>query len=95
MSEPRYFMDPNRHLVCVPYGVAELHAMAEVLDIKRCWYDPGSAKRLWWNCARECNQPHAHYDVPWRDIARLTTDPRVTVIRPRELLSIIHTGRFP
>lgn len=35
----RYFCDNMRHLVCVPYTEENLHAMAEDLDIHRCWFD--------------------------------------------------------
>lgn len=49
MNDPSYYSDGNRHLVCVPYSVENLHAMAERLGIKRCWFHRG---RL------------AHYDVP-------------------------------
>lgn len=34
----RYLCDKSRHLICVPYSVAGLHAMAERLGIKRCWF---------------------------------------------------------
>lgn len=46
-----YLSDDQRHLVCYPYSVEGLHAMAEALGIKRCWFHGG---RL------------AHYDVPKR-----------------------------
>jgi hypothetical protein len=45
----RFFSDGQRHLVCVPYSVENLHRMAEQLGIKRCWFHAG---RL------------AHYDIP-------------------------------
>lgn len=44
-----YVCDSQRHLICVPYSVENLHAMARQLDLKRCWYHPGK---------------HAHYDIP-------------------------------
>jgi hypothetical protein len=47
----------GRHLVCVPYTVANLHAMARVLGIGRHWFHAG---RL------------AHYDVPKRRVQELT-----------------------
>ena len=34
----KYYCDQRRHLVCVPYSVDNLHRMAVVLDIKRCWF---------------------------------------------------------
>lgn len=33
-----YFTDGKRHLVCVPYSVENLHAMATDLDIGRHWF---------------------------------------------------------
>ncbi len=33
-----YYCDNARHLVCVPYSVANLHKMAAALNIKRCWF---------------------------------------------------------
>jgi hypothetical protein len=33
-----YLIDVQRHLVCLPYSVANLHAMAQDLGIKRCWF---------------------------------------------------------
>jgi hypothetical protein len=39
MTEPlNYFCDDQRHLVCMPYSLANLHRMAEALDLKRCWF---------------------------------------------------------
>jgi hypothetical protein len=45
----RYFSDNQRHLVCWPYSVENLHEMARKLGIKRCWFHGGR---------------NAHYDVP-------------------------------
>jgi hypothetical protein len=33
-----YYADNQRHLVCKPYSVENLHRMAENLGIKRCWF---------------------------------------------------------
>ena len=33
-----YLVDDQRHLVCKPYSVENLHAMAADLGIKRCWF---------------------------------------------------------
>ena len=48
-----YYCDDNRHLVCVPYSVENLHKMAENLNIKRCWYHASKFK---------------HYDIPKRRV---------------------------
>lgn len=41
--------DGKRHLVCIPYTIDNLHAMARALGIRRCWY-------------HRCRLPH--YDIP-------------------------------
>ena len=33
-----FYCDHRRHLVCVPYSVENLHEMARILGIKRCWF---------------------------------------------------------
>lgn len=30
--------DSARHLVCIPYSLPNLHAIAKQLGIKRCWF---------------------------------------------------------
>lgn len=34
----KYYCDRNRHLICVPYSIENLHRMAKDLSIKRCWF---------------------------------------------------------
>ena len=34
----RYVCDNNRHLICVPYSLDNLHLMAQALNLKRCWF---------------------------------------------------------
>ena len=34
----KFLCDNKRHLVCKPYSRQNLHAMAEELGIKRCWF---------------------------------------------------------
>lgn len=55
-----------RHLVCHPYSVANLHAMAEKLGIKRCWFHSG---RL------------AHYDIPKKRAAEIASMTEVVSAR--------------
>ena len=38
MKTSEYFTDGRRHLVCLPYSIENLHAMADDLNIKRCWH---------------------------------------------------------
>jgi len=45
----QYFCDNQRHLVCVPYSVENLHKMAKDLKINLVWYHGGSK---------------SHYDIP-------------------------------
>jgi hypothetical protein len=52
----RYLCDEDRHLVCLPYSVENLHLMAEDLGIKRCWFHGG-------------DKPH--YDIPRRRIKQV------------------------
>ena len=33
-----YYCDTQRHLVCVPYSLENLHEMARYLGIKPCWF---------------------------------------------------------
>jgi len=33
-----YYCDTDRHLVCVPYSIENLHIMVEDLNIKKCWF---------------------------------------------------------
>lgn len=33
-----YLCDNKRHLVCIPYSIGNLHAMAAELGIKKCWF---------------------------------------------------------
>lgn len=33
-----YYCDNHRHLVCVPYSIANLHLMANTLNLKKCWF---------------------------------------------------------
>ena len=53
-----YLCDNTRHLVCFPYSVENLHAMAKALDIKRCWFHNKLGK---W-----------HYDIPKKRIFEIS-----------------------
>lgn len=33
-----FVCDRNRHLICVPYSITNLHHMAMCLKIKPCWF---------------------------------------------------------
>lgn len=54
LEEIKFYCDKNRHLVCVPYSIENLHLMAKLLDIDECWY-------------HNKNKPgrnRSHYDIP-------------------------------
>ena len=53
-----YYCDgAKRHLVCIPYSVANLHRMALNLGLSRAWFHSGEK---------------AHYDLPKTRIAEIT-----------------------
>lgn len=68
----RYFCDDARHLVCAPFSVPNLHAMAGDLNIKRCWFHARAS--------------YPHYDIPKRRIAEVTS--RCTLVSTRRILVI-------
>ncbi len=67
-----YYCDDSRHLVCAPYSVENLHAMARALNIKRCWFHRGAS--------------YAHYDIPKRRIAEIMA--KCQIVSAREILLI-------
>lgn len=54
----KYFCDNQRHLVCIPYSIENLHSMAKSLNIKRCWFHNGK---------------YPHYDIPKRRIIEIVS----------------------
>lgn len=52
-----YVCDRRRHLICVPYSVAGLHAMARDLGIHKCWFHSKPGR--------------AHYDIPKSRISEI------------------------
>lgn len=71
----QYYCDNNRHLVCVPYSVDNLHIMAEDLGIKRCWFHSSAS--------------YAHYDIPKRRIKEIQE--KCQVVSSRVILDIVKT----
>lgn len=57
MIRLRYLCDRSRHIVCLPYSIENLHAMARDLRLSRGWFHAGR-----W----------PHYDMPENRIAELT-----------------------
>ncbi len=72
MGETQYYCDDSRHVVCVPYTVTNLHAMAQALGVKRCWFHASGL--------------YPHYDMPKRRIAEITA--RCTLITTRDIIAI-------
>lgn len=72
-------MDDMRHLVCFPYSVDGLHAMAADLGIKRCWFHAGAS--------------YAHYDVPKGRVDEVRA--RCELVSPRDVLRIARGGDPP
>lgn len=68
-----FVCDDARHLICVPFSVENLHVMAEVLGIKRCWF--------------HSDRRHPHYDIPKKRIAEITAKCRV--VETREIVAIM------
>ena len=68
-----FICDNYRHLVCIPYSIENLHKMAEILGIKRCWFHSSNNK--------------AHYDIPKKRIKEITN--KCKVVDSREILKII------
>ena len=38
IEELKFYWDEKRHLVCLPYSIDNLHKMADILELKRCWF---------------------------------------------------------
>jgi len=38
MSNLIFLSNNYRHLICIPYSIANLYFMARQLDIKQCWF---------------------------------------------------------
>lgn len=51
-----YVCDNQRHLICVPYSIDNLHIMADDLNINRCWFRNKKPK------GTALRKPH--YDIP-------------------------------
>ena len=50
------YSDNQRHLICEPYSIKNLHIMANLLGIKHCWFHA---------------KPYPHYDIPKRRIKEI------------------------
>lgn len=68
-----YYCDENRHLICVPYSIENLHKMADDLKIKRCWFHNKRGKY--------------HYDIPKKRVYEISN--KCVIVSTKEILSII------
>lgn len=69
-----------RHLVCYPYSIENLHAMAKALNIHRCWFHLGRS-------LGSAGHHYAHYDIPKKRIQEIAN--RTEVVSPRAILKIV------
>ena len=69
-----YFVDAERHLVCLPYTVENLHLMARRLGISRAWFHRTRGGR------------HAHYDVPVNMTAHVRES--AILLTPRDIVML-------
>lgn len=69
-----YVCDKQRHLVCLPYSIDNLHTMAENLDINRAFYENKKGKS------------HPHYDIPAKRIKEIQA--KCIIVSPRAVLMI-------
>lgn len=70
----KIYADRMRHIICVPYTIANLHRMAERLEIKRCWYH----RHFWF----------PHYDSPKKRLDEILVRDDVIEVTARELVEI-------
>jgi hypothetical protein len=72
-----YICDNNRHLVCLPYTIENLHTMARELDIDRAWYHYSNGKY--------------HYDIPKKRIREIQL--KCILVNSKGILKIIKKRR--
>jgi hypothetical protein len=75
----QYYMDSKRHIICIPYTVKNLHAMAKALRIPQCWF--------------HSSKDHPHYDAPKMRVNELKAHKLITVVSQRELLRLLKSQR--
>lgn len=68
-----FFCDDDRHLVCQPFSVENLHLMAAYFGIGRRWF-------------HGLEKGHPHYDIPSRRFTEIYK--QCIVLSPREILLI-------
>lgn len=68
-----FYCDKARHLVCKPFSVENLHKMALILNIDKCWFHNTKGK--------------PHYDIPKLRIKEIMS--RCIIVSSKEILNII------
>lgn len=72
-EKTKYVTDGKRHLVCIPYSIENLHAMATDLNIGRHWFH---------------NTPNLqHYDIPKKRMDEITS--KCTLVSSKDIVKII------
>lgn len=61
LEEIKFYCDNQRHLVCVPYSIENLHLMAKILDIDECWF----------HSKNKPGRNRSHYDIPKKRIEEI------------------------
>lgn len=69
----KYFCDSKRHLVCTPYTIENLHAMARDLGIHPRWFHTGAS--------------YPHYDIPKLRIEEIRA--KCQLVNTRQILAIV------
>lgn len=77
MEKLIYICDEDRHLICIPYSVENLHRMAVELNIGKHFYHISKKRRL------------RHYDIPARRIDEIMA--KCILIPWRDIVKIIRT----
>ena len=61
LEEIKFYCDENRHLVCVPYSIENLHLMAKMLNIDECWF----------HSKNKHGRNRSHYDIPKKRVEEI------------------------
>lgn len=69
-----FYCDKERHLICEPYSIDNLHAMAKKLNIKRCWFHYKPNNR-------------SHYDIPKQRIEEIKS--KSNFVNRRKIIEIM------
>lgn len=71
-----FYCDRKRHLVCKPFSVENLHKMAKLLNINKCWFHNSLLL--------------PHYDIPKLRIEEIMS--KCIIVSSKEIVNIIKNG---